>query len=134
MQEYRNGKVDQADKDNQDYRKEGGQVMNVAEIKSKYMGDEFGMEVKVDIEALRSRALDTVREAERMIQNQKDNEKRSDRPNELVRSDKEWQARWKARQQQSVKELRRSVKLASDMLSEVGTILDRAENKLKEVK
>lgn len=108
--------------------------MNVAEIKSKYMGDEFGMEVKVDIEALRSRALDTVREAERMIQNQKDNEKRSDRPNELVRSDKEWQARWKARQQQSVNELRRSVKLASDMLSEVDTILDRAENKLKEVK
>lgn len=101
--------------------------MNVAEIKSKYLGDALGVTYTVDVNAMRERALDALRDAENSIQNQKD-EKRA------VNIDKTWTRRWKRRQQDSIKEQRRAVDLAIKMLGDVSAIIDKAEAKLDEVK
>ncbi|MCQ2182981.1 MAG: hypothetical protein MJY89_06210 [Bacteroidales bacterium] len=103
-------------------------MTNLSEIKSKYLGDALGVTYTVDVNAMRERALETLRDAENSIQNQKDGEKRA------VDIDKTWTRRWKRRQQDSIKEQRRAVDLAIKMLGEVSAIIDKAEAKLDEVK
>lgn len=106
--------------------------MNVAEIKAKYIGD-TGMNVTVEVEALRSSAINFLEEANRMVANQKDRERRKNAGMDVA-EDVEWNRRWKKRQADGIKEQRRTIKVALDMLSEVSAILDRADSKIAEVK
>lgn len=110
-------------------------MMNVAEIKSKYAVDGVGMTVTVDIESLRTYAKESLREAERLVENQANEAKRIKLNGPMSDiADPDWNRRWKKRQQETIAEQRRSVEIANRLLSEITGILDKAEAKLKEVK
>lgn len=110
-----------------------GYKMNVAEIKSKYLGDVAGMEVKVDVEAMRSAAKEALNEANRMLAEQKRIERLKAAGKDPFQ-DLEWNKRWKKRQADSINEQKRSVTMASKMLDEILVILGKAEETIAEVK
>jgi hypothetical protein len=107
--------------------------MNVAEIKSKYLGDVAGMEVKVDVEAMRSAAKDALNEANRMVAEHKRKESLKAAGKEPF-EDLEWNKRWKKSQADRIKEQKRSVTMAIKMLDEILVILGKAEETIADVK
>lgn len=98
-------------------------MSTISEIKSKYSLD-GAVSVTVDLESLRERANEIMRDAESFAN---DSAKSS-----LIEGD--WMRRRKARIGQSVKELRRQVAMVQKSLSEATGFLDKADETISKVK
>lgn len=98
-------------------------MSTISEIKSKYSLD-GAVSVTVDLESLRERANEIMRDAESFAN---DSAKIS-----LIEGD--WMRRRKARIGQSVKELRRQVAMVQKSLSDATGFLDKADETLAKVK
>ena len=114
-------------------------MLKVSKIAAKYghaiaETDGTGLSVSCDIGCMREAALGSLHDATATVQNVKDAEKRKASVVNPISDDKEWTRRWVNRQANSIKEQRRAIKTAQDMLAEVSGILDKAEAKLAEVK
>lgn len=98
-------------------------MSTISEIKSKYSLD-GAVSVTVDLESLRERANEIMRDAESFAN---DSAKSS-----LIEGD--WMRRRKARIGQSVKELRRQVAMVQKSLSDSTGFLDKADETISKVK
>ena len=94
-------------------------MITLAEIKSKYSLD-GAVSVTVDLESLRERTNEIMREAESFASDSM--------------MDADWKRRRKARIGQNVKELRRQVAMVQKSLDEANGMLDKAESNLSKVK
>ena len=99
-------------------------MSTTAEIKQKYSLD-GAVSVTVDLESLRERANEIMRDAERLA---------NDSAKSRLMSEGDWMRRRKARIGQSVKELRRQVAMVQKSLSEATGFLDKADETLAKVK
>lgn len=94
-------------------------MSTTAEIKQKYSLD-GAVSVTVDLESLRERANEIMREAESFASDSM--------------MDADWKRRRKARIGQNVKELRRQVAMVQKSLGEANGFLDKADETLAKVK
>ena len=114
-------------------------MSRINEIAAKYghdiaETDGAGLSVSCDIGCMREAALGSLQDATSTVQNVKDAEKRKASAVNPISDDKEWTRRWVNRQANSIKEQRRVIKTAQDMLADIVGILDKADAKLAEVK
>lgn len=99
-------------------------MSTLAEIKSKYSLD-GAVSVTVDLESLRERANEIMRDAESFA---------NDSAKSSLIGEGDWMRRRKARIGQSVKELRRQISMVQKSLSEATGFLDKADETLAKVK
>lgn len=99
-------------------------MSTTAEIKQKYSLD-GAVSVTVDLESLRERANEIMRDAESFA---------NDSAKSNLMSEGDWMRRRKARIGQSVKELRRQISMVQKSLSEATGFLDNADKTLAKVK
>ena len=99
-------------------------MSTIAEIKQKYSLD-GAVSVTVDLESLRERANEIMRDAESLA---------NDSAKSNLMSEGDWMRCRKARIGQSVKELRRQISMVQKSLSEATGFLDKADETISKVK
>lgn len=99
-------------------------MRTIAEIKSKYSLD-GSVSVTVDLESMRDDAKSTLNNADEFV-------KEADRG--IPRSDKEWMNLRKARITNNIRDQKRKVALAQKYIDEINGMLDKAIEKITEVK
>lgn len=105
--------------------------MTLPEIQKKYLGDNAGVTFAIDLTSLREQAKDAKRSADSIVADIAMAKKRSDAG---MSTDISWTRERKKRVTDEIRELRRTIKMATDSFSEMSSILDQAESKLNEAK
>ena len=103
-------------------------MSKLEEIKSKYSLD-GAVSVTVDLESMRDDAKSTINNADDFAKDMARAEERV-----VLRSDKEWMNRRKARITNDIREQRRKAALAQKYIDEINGMLDKASENIAKVK